>query len=83
MEEVAHKIKGGRRDLLSIRIQISFEFEWPTNLILIHSKWCTKKGCGMASTWEKIHEKLFLMNSNGCDEVRWRRERIQKWFQPN
>ena len=65
MEEVAHKIKGGCRDLLSIRIQTSFEFEWPTNLILIHSKWCTKRGRGMAFVWEKIHEKLFLVNSNG------------------
>ena len=40
---------------------------WMANqfiLIIIHSKWCTKKGRGKASAWEKIYENLFLMNSN-------------------
>ena len=47
----------------SFKFKLSFEFEWPTNH-LYPPIWCTNVGCGKAFAWEKIHEKLLLVNSN-------------------
>ena len=67
------KVGGTWISWLPIQIQTSFEFEWPTNLFL--SRYLAHKGGrGMPFAWEKMHEKLLLMNSNGRREVRWRME---------
>ena len=57
-------------DKVAHEISCPFKFKHHLNLNgqlinLYPLKWCTREGRGKASAWEKIHEKLFRMNSNG------------------
>ena len=63
------RVSSAQVDKVAHETSCPFKFKLHLNLngqptIFIHSKWCTKEGRGKASVWEKIHENLFLVNSN-------------------